>query len=844
MSKKHNIEIKRIRLDNSGENKSLQKECDKANLGITFEFTAPGTPQQNSVAERRIPTLMGRARAMLIQAGIESKYKGEFWCEVISTATNLDNIMVRPERTKPPHTLFYGEDAKYTRSLRTFGEMAVIAIHEGKKMRSKLDDSRKTCMFVGYADDHSKDVYRFLNIHTKRIIISRDVRWLNIIWKQYKKKSIYARKQVELFLDEEERSLEDERSFGESSIEEIEEEPESDGNNTETQKKLGIDINMIGAREETLGKTRSETKELSSPTNESMERADLTMEDWIQETCLISAVTSGPTEPKPFQEAWHYPVESERNSWRTAIRKEIRSMIERGVWRKTDRKKIPNNRRLIGNKWVFKIKRDGTYRARLVALGYSQIPGVDYTDNFAPVAHDVSFRIALARMMVEKLDSLVMDVETAFLYGDIEEEIFMSPVGMEEIDPGSSPEDCYQLKKGIYGLCQAARQFWKKFVDTIKKEPFGFQVSPADPCMLFKENELGICIIIMYVDDMLIIGKKEQIQDFASKIQKEFSVKIRHNLTDYLGCEFHMNKERTKGWLGQPSIIKSLEQEFGERAMKERLSLTPGTPRFTARRLENPEDKVNPEDHETYRSGVGTLLYLTKHSRLDICNPVRELSKTMDAPAPVHLKEMYKVIRHVLSTKGYGLKFELRKDMIKWALKALSDSDFASDKETRISVFGYIILLYFFGIPIAWRSNGMKSVVLSTTEAEYMALSEVVKELKFIMQLLQTMNIEVELPITVHVDNVGAIWLSNNRTTSDRTKHIDIRTSFVKEYQEDGKIIIKFVKSEENEADIFTKNTTNVIFGNHQKKLVWDKANVENEMNQELNQSKNQQKGC
>ena len=170
---------------------------------------------------------------------------------------------------------------------------------------------------------------------------------------------------------------------------------------------------------------------------------------------------------------------------------------------------------------MFKIKRDGTYRARLVALGYIQIPGVDYTHNVAPVAHDVSFRIALARMMVEKLDSLVMDVETAFLYGDIEEEIFVkSPVGMEEIDPGSSPEDCYQLKKGIYGLCQAARQFWRKFVDTIKKEPFGFTVSPADPCMLFKEKNLGICIIIMYVDDMLIIGKKEQIQEFATKYKR------------------------------------------------------------------------------------------------------------------------------------------------------------------------------------------------------------------------------------------------------------------------------------------------------------------------------------
>ena len=132
-------------------------------------------------------------------------------------------------------------------------------------------------MFVGYADDHSRDVYKLLNIHTKRIIISRDVRWLNIIWKHYRRKSIYARKQVELFLDEEAKSLEDERSFGESSIEEEEEEPKSDRKNTETQKKLGIDINMIGANQETLGKTRSETNEMSSPTNEPKERADLTM---------------------------------------------------------------------------------------------------------------------------------------------------------------------------------------------------------------------------------------------------------------------------------------------------------------------------------------------------------------------------------------------------------------------------------------------------------------------------------------------------------------------------------------------------------------------------------------
>ena len=992
---KYGIDIKYIRLDNSGENKGLKDECEKQNLGIIFEFTAPGTPQQNSVVERKIPTLMGRSRAMMLTAGFSQQDKRKFWCEVISTATKLDEYraMMDDGREMIPldsdlhhsdpviiqHIMqmidtdifWYGETFKGV--LVELRKMALnkMTRHTGEKLdenehldsammcwesldeseptskkrktllpeeatndqSDKLDDDPHTQrtankgvgsiipvndLQLGTDDDAStlatqetlaKNLVYVTNIpdgkaaYTKNTrdssknsskqdgkpssllekpdqLIRKDTlnaygtsktndksekgeerttntwRTRKIIHMEFEsdddvaepqKNAETAKKEgkvrvtkktihyYELSSDEEdeahadpnknEKPHADHEKLTEKGKNELEIAETNDGNNTEEQKRLGIDIQMIGARKEELGRTRSQTREMMSPRNDSMERAELTMEDWIQETCFISAVTSGPTEPKTFQEAWHSPIEEERNKWQAAIRKEIRSMINIGVWRKIDKMKIPENRRLIGNKWVFKIKRDGTYRARLVALGYSQIPGVDFTDNFAPVAHDVSFRIALARMMVEKLDSLVMDVETAFLYGDIEEEIFMkSPVGMEEIDPGSSPEDCFQLKKGIYGLCQAARQFWKKFVETIKKEPFGFTVSQADPCMLFKENNLGICIIIMYVDDMLVIGKKEQIHEFATMIQKEFSVKIQHNLVDYLGCEFHMNKERTKGWLGQPSIIKSLEQKFGEKAMKTRSSLTPGTPRFIARRLENEEDKVNAQDHETYRSGVGTLLYLTKHSRPDISNPVRELSKTMDAPAPAHLKEMYKLIRFVLETQDHGLKFKLMKSIRKWVLKALSDSDFASDKETRISVFGYVI--YFCGIPIAWRSKGMKSVVLSTTEAEYMALSEVVKELKFIVQLLQTMNITVELPITVYVDNVGAIWLSNNRNTGDRTKHIDIRTAFVKEYQEDGKIIIKFVKSEENDADIFTKNTSSIIYQKHQEKLVWDKKEV------------------
>ena len=197
---KYGIDVKNIRLDNSGENRSLQKECEKQNLGTIFEFTAAGIPQQNSVVERKIPTLMGRSRAMMIEAGFSQREKRKFWCEVISTAAKLDNIMVRKERTKPPYTLFDNEEPKYKQYQRSFGEMAVIAISDGKKMRSKLDTRGRTGIFVGYADDHAGNVYRFINIRMKKIILSRDIQWLNSFWNQYKKRNDDSKKLVDEFI--------------------------------------------------------------------------------------------------------------------------------------------------------------------------------------------------------------------------------------------------------------------------------------------------------------------------------------------------------------------------------------------------------------------------------------------------------------------------------------------------------------------------------------------------------------------------------------------------------------------------------------------------------------------
>ena len=187
------------------------------------------------------------------------------------------------------------------------------------------------------------------------------------------------------------------------------------------------------------------------------------------------------------------------------------------VWRHVKRKDRPNDCRLVGCRWVFKVKRNGVYHARLVAKGFSQIPGMNFTDDYSPVVNDVTFRVVVARMLIENLKGKVVDIENAFLNGDLEYEIYMKiPEGYDEvINQDVDKEDCLILQKAIYGLVQAARQFWKKIVD--KMQGGGFQLSEADPRMLYKEDEKGICIIIIYIDDMLIIGKEEAI-DAAIKV--------------------------------------------------------------------------------------------------------------------------------------------------------------------------------------------------------------------------------------------------------------------------------------------------------------------------------------
>ena len=274
--------------------------------------------------------------------------------------------------------------------------------------------------------------------------------------------------------------------------------------------------------------------------------------------------------------------------------------------------------------------------------------------------------------------------------------------------------------------------------------------------------------------------------------------------------------------MGQPHLIANLERKFSEEIQSLTKYLTPGTPGLNQVRITSEDLMLPIASQQRYRSGVGMLLYLVKHSRPDIANPVRELSKVLDGPSLGAYKEMLRCIKFVLDSRNLGLKIWPTGDKNDpWDMICFTDSDYATDPVTRKSVSGYII--YIRGVPICWKSKQQKCVTLSSCEAEWVALSEACKDIAFVIRVCKTMNLNIRIPVIVRVDNVGAIFLSENITTSNNTKHVDIRSKFVTEFRENGVIKIIFVRSENNDSDIMTKNLGASLYDKHSSKLITKK---------------------
>ena len=332
-------------------------------------------------------------------------------------------------------------------------------------------------------------------------------------------------------------------------------------------------------------------------------------------------------------------------------------MIKRKVWERRKTNNVSSDRRLIGCKWVFKRKRNGVYRARLVALGYSQIPGIDFTDNYSPVIQDHTFRILCVLMLYNDWRAEIVDIETAYLYGELEEVIYMKlPDGHDTVMGGRTEKnDCMKLVKTIYGLFQAARQFFKKLAATLTK--IGFTKSIADQCLFFQRSSDGTVVIAVYIDDTLCIGDEKKNSKFKQEIRKYFVTKEEGEMTEYVGCEV-VRKNRDKLVMKQSHLIGRIRKHFNKltSAIKKReILLTTG---FTVQRSDEKGEIITAESQHLLRSGIGMLLYLVKFSRPDISNAVKGLSKANAGATNAQFKAMLRAIKYALDIENVDLSYK------------------------------------------------------------------------------------------------------------------------------------------------------------------------------------------
>ena len=802
--KSKGIDIKRVRMDNAGENLKLGDKLKE--IGVAVEYTAPNTPQQNGVVERAIATVVSRARAMISEAGLDEELKQKLWAECFNTSTNLSNIVVKDGMT--PYEKFHGEGKKprWTRHLVPFGLIGYAA--NRSEIKAKLDDRAYKVLFVGYSDDHEGDCYRLYKIDTQSVFMSRDVRWSEKFYcgsDSMKNETVIP--------------TDDEVVTHEPVIVEINEIPaenpnvpvdvgadKSEGRALRSGRVIGTDLDRqlfeeYGSRGAAEVQRNVRAVEIVETENVSdlIESVDL---------ALVSCVNSTIREPKTFAEAM---ASEDRDKWIEAMKTEFNNIKSKGVWRLTKKSKMKSKSSLLGTKWVYKIKSDGRYRARLVVKGYNQIPGVDFTESHSPVANDVTIRLLLVLALMYGWTCETIDVETAFLYGDLEEHVYLQiPEGYFEIvkEP-FGPDDVIELLKALYELVQAARVWLNTLIKYLLS--IGFVRSRADPCLLFRSGIDGFVVFLVYVDDCLICGSREGIRNCVRDIKKRFNISEMGNLSEYVGAKYI--REGNKYIISQQALIDGISTLFD---VENEVPTTPAISGQVLLKSTSDDILLNEQQQTVFRSGVGKLLYLTKLSRPDMSSAVRELASFMDNANMEHWKALHRALGYATFTKSRCLSLEPKKEW-EGQIVGYSDSNYASNKDDRRSISGYCI--YYMGALVSWKTKGQECVTMSSTEAEYVAMAACAMEMVFIKQVLESINFEVKLPMILYADNLGAISLAKNYSTGGRTKHIDIRHHYLRELISKGIIEVRFVTTDKNVADIMTKNIAMAKYDDHSDSL-------------------------
>ena len=333
--------------------------------------------------------------------------------------------------------------------------------------------------------------------------------------------------------------------------------------------------------------------------------------------------------------------------------------------------KLPEGRKAIGCKWVFRVKYDGKgqverFKGRLVALGYSQKYGIDYDETFSPVARFSSIRTLLAFAVEMGMQIHQMDVVTAFLNGDLKEEIYMQqPSGYTQ--PGKEELVC-KLTKSLYGLKQSPRCWNEKLCEHLKS--LGFKESAADPCVFIRQKE-ELQIIAVYVDDLILLAKtSEEMQQLKDDLSHQFKMKDLGKLHYCLGISMNLDESTKTIRLNQSCYLLKILEKYGLTEAK--TVSTPADPNVKLLRDDGWSKKVN---SVRYQSMVGSLLHAARATRPDIAQAVSVVSKFNAEPTEAHLTAVKRIFRYLKGTVNLALQYQAKGG----ELIGYSDSDWANN---------------------------------------------------------------------------------------------------------------------------------------------------------------------
>ncbi|KAM0052273.1 putative RNA-directed DNA polymerase [Helianthus debilis subsp. tardiflorus] len=747
--------IKRIRCDNGGEFTSNRMLNFYADQGILLETTCPHTPQQNGVVERKHRHLLETARALKIEANLPIR----LWGECILTAAYIINrLPSKVIQDKTPYELLYGQKPDYDH-MRILGCLTYYWSIEMKG--DKFEMRGRPGVFVGYPPGTKG--YKIYDPSHNKIIVSRDVKFAEKVFPFMSKIKEKEHEDEDVFrypFIGEAESIDGPSKPNEASEDSTE--MGSLGSNDPTEQPVrhedphpmnGIDatsdpepsennINQESSHEDPHPMNGTELENNTRQARDKRSRSRPShFEDYVVQlplsidharpasnqqsstVCPLSnfvsydkfsdshkaflAAISAHDEPKSYQQAM------QDQKWIDAMQSEIKALEENGTWTVED---LPIGKRAIDSKWVYKIKYKPNgeierYKARLVAKGYTQMEGVDYHDTFAPVAKLVTVRSLLAIAVKKEWIIHQLDVNNAFLHGDLNEEVYMKiPQGYEK---GGGTKVC-RLRKSLYGLKQASRNWYNKF--TLALLELGFKQSYADHSLfIYKEGKVFICALI-YVDDVIIVGNdQDKIQEAKTHLDTRFSIKDLGPLKYFLGIEVARTKDGLV--LSQRKYTLDILEDSGMLGCK-----PCSFPMERNVKLEE-DDKDARVDASMYRRLVGRLLYL-QATRPDLTYSVNVLSQFVSDPRQSHLDAAMRVLRYLKATPGQGVFFPKDGGT---NLVTYCDADWLGCPFTRRSRTGYVVLLG--GAPVSWKSKKQSVVSRSSAEAEYRAMATTTSEI-------------------------------------------------------------------------------------------------------------------